>query len=178
MNFARFLTLIMFLGSLPLGWFAWVQYERNTELRANLEQGGDVEETVRQILKYSRQHTKLQSEVTDEGLKGQTNPNSYIQGIAIKKNVDIGLISVDPGTKDHKTYVDSTFRIKSNQKDSEFNRINLGNFFFSLENDSRRIRVTEIKMELKDRKTKPHDMPNDSWDFECTVTSRSKKGSS
>jgi len=60
-------------------------------------------------------------------------------------------------------------------KDASFGRIKLGNFFYSLESDSRRVKVTEIKIEMDNRKTKPHEKPNDKWTFDCKVTSRQKK---
>lgn len=177
MNFARFLILTMLLSSIPLGWFAWEQHTRILGLRTALEQQGSAENLAGSIQALSRQHSSLVRAVDAEGMRGQSNPRSYINSMAFKDKIDIGQVKIDPSENEvMKGVIDKSFRVRPVNKDASFGRTKLGNFFYSLESESRRVKVTEIKIEAEDRKLKPHEKPNDKWTFECKVTSRQKKG--
>jgi len=176
MNFARFLILVMLLASIPLGYFAYQQRMRIDDLRSALAEQGEVERLAADIQALSRQHSALARQVDEEGMRGQDDPRSYITSIAYKDKVDIGQVEIVPSENEFiKGVIDKNYRVRPMNKDAQFGRTKLGNFLYSLESESRRVKVTEIKIEAADRKLKPHEKPSDRWKFECRVTSRQKK---
>ena len=178
LNFARVLIISMLVVSIPLGWMAWERNGQIAELRAALAKQGEVENTVRDIQALSRRHSALVREVDAEGIVGQANPRSYITKIAYREEIELAQLKIDPSTREPiKGVVDNIYRVTSSQKDKSFGRVRLGNFFFMLEEKSRRVRVTELKLETANRRLKPHEFPDDQWTFECKVTSREKKDS-
>ena len=92
--------------------------------------------------------------------------------VAAKGAVELGLIDITARESPAgKGVTDKLYKIKPS--DRSFLRSRLANFFFSLEADSRRVRVTSLKVETFS-KTKPEEIPEDRWTFEADVISRSK----
>ncbi len=178
-NFARALILLCLLGSMPLGWYGWKQYETNRQLKSDLAQGGRIEMLIQDIQRNAHIYDTKQQEQGAEGLAGESNPQTYIRTIAGTDHIDLGQVDITPSTQPRsKGIVDKIYRITPNNKQRTFRRTALANFLFKLEQGSQRVRVTEIKMETEaSRKVKPEDVPNDMWTFECRITSRQREGS-
>ena len=178
-NSARALILLCVLGAIPRGWFAWKQQEENDALRAALRKGGLVEQQVRDIQQNSRYYSDLIAQRDQEGLAGKADPDSYIRTVARKDSINLGQVRIEPSTKPRKKpIVDKIFRITPDDKDTTFGRVQLANFLFTLENDSQRVRVTEVKIESSlGRKVKPEEIPPDAWKFEARITSRQREDS-
>ena len=75
-----------------------------------------------------------------------------------------------------KGVVDKKYVIKPDNPKTPFARMKLVNFFYTLEDDSRRVKLTRVKMEVLDQKgLKTHEVPKDEWTFDCELTSRQRK---
>jgi hypothetical protein len=59
--------------------------------------------------------------------------------------------------------------------------VNIGNFLYTLENRTRRLRVTQLSMDALTAAGKQNvlaeEFPSDKWTFTCKVTSRSRPSS-
>lgn len=174
-NFVRATILFSLIGSGVLGYMAMERADELEQLRSGLEKGGQVETIAAEIQQICREYSQLKRDEQNEGIRGQMNPRSYIQKIAAYEAVELGHIDINsreaPGPR--KGITDRTYTIEPNNSDRSFLRSRLANFFYSLEADSRRIRVTRLHVETFS-KTKPEEIPEDRWKFDVKVISRSK----
>jgi hypothetical protein len=53
-----------------------------------------------------------------------------------------------------------------------FQRSQIANLLYKLEADSGRVVVTDVEIDKADKRLKPHEIPEDRWMFEATLTSR------
>ena len=172
-NFVRATILFSLIGAGVLGYMALERQTQVEELRAALAPGGAVETLAAEIQQTSREYSRLKREALNEGIIGQSDPQSYIRMVAAKDAVELG--DVEIGVREsspRRGIIDRTYTIKPSN-DRSFLRSRLANFFFSLEADSRRVRVTHLKIETFS-KTKPEEVPEDRWSFDAQVISRSK----
>lgn len=175
MSLARWIILFSFLGSIALAWLGWKSHRELREMRGALE--ADVPKLVGEIQELSEVHTKLTRDKDGDQFLRQANPELYIRGIGDKPNLLLGNLRLLP-QKDHpsKGIVDQKYRITPEEKIREYARGKIALFLYSLEAESRRVKVTDVKLDLADRKIKPHEVPRDAWTFEAEVTSRQKEG--
>ena len=82
---------------------------------------------------------------------------------------EVGFLTRNP-SKDVKDWI---YKIKPFNKNKRLTRSRIGNFFYKLEADSRRVKVTSIKL-TPFKKIKPGEVGEDVWTFECAITSRSQ----
>jgi hypothetical protein len=174
MNLARAIMLFSLVGVLVLGVIGWQRHTRLSELRAHYEQ--DVDKVVRQVMQLGRRHTQLSAAMRKEELAGQSDLESYIRKYAAADRVEIGNVNIamstDPRTKG---VVDKKYTIKPSDKDRSFSRTMVANFLYRLESESRRVKVTEIALELAEKRLKAHEIPaDDKWTFEAELTSRQR----
>lgn len=172
-NLARGIILVTVVGSLLLGALGYAQSRKLSVLQQ--QQDKELEPLVKAIQDLGRNHTQLSKSMRQEGLAGQSDPESYIRKIATKDKVDIGDLKLTPN-EDQRTrgIVDHKYRIKSSDRDRQFMRSRIANFLYSLESDSRRVKVTDLTIEIAQKKIKPHEIPDDMWTFEAEVTSRQR----
>lgn len=171
-NFVRATILFSLIGSGVLGYMAMERADELEQLRSGLKKGGAVETVAAEIQQMCREYSQLKRDEENEGLRGQNDPMFYIRGVAAKGAVELGLIDIAARESPAgKGVTDKLYKIKPS--DRSFLRSRLANFFFSLEADSRRVRVTSLKVETFS-KTKPEEIPEDRWTFEADVISRSK----
>lgn len=175
MNLARAIILLSLVGSVVLGWTGWRGHQELVEMREALKD--QVPKMVEDIQKLSDQHTKLTRDKDGDQFLRQANPELYIRGIGDKPNLKLGNLTLDP-KKDYpsKGLVDQKYRILPDKRDREYSRGQISLFLYYLEAESRRVKVTDAKIDLVDTKTKPADVPRDAWTFEAEVTSRAKEG--
>ena len=177
-NFARFIILVCFLGAGPLAYTAWNRYEANEALRAALAEGGEVERLITRIQENSRIYSKLMTDQRSEGLKGaQADVQSYIRGKAFGDKIELGDIEIDPGRPRSvdRGVQDRSYTIRTTERERAFQRTQIANFLFSLENQSRQVKVTDIDIEHEDRRLKPGQIPDrDYWKLSTTVTIRER----
>jgi hypothetical protein len=158
-----------YFGFPSLGWPGYVQV---SEMRDDLD--GRVKGLAGDISRLARQHTELTQAVRKEGWTQQTSPESYIRSVASADRVDIGDVQINPRQSQiARDVVDRTWQIKPDPSRS-YHRSQIANFLYKLEADSRRIKVTDIRIEKAQKRLKPYEIPDDEWTFEATVTSRQK----
>jgi hypothetical protein len=172
-NLARGIILVTVIGSLVLGALGYAQSRKLTEMQQAYDK--DLEPLVKTIQDLGRKHTQLSKSMRQEGLAGQKDPNSYIRTTATKDKVEIGDVKLT-SSEDARTrgIVDTKFRIRPSDRDRQFMRSRIANFLYSLESDSRRVKVTDLTIEIAQKKIKPHEIPDDMWTFEAEVTSRQR----
>ncbi len=173
MNLARGIILVTVIGSLALGALGYAQ-SRN--LSAMQEQHDEaLEPLVKTIQDLGRKHTHLSKSMRQEGLAGQADPNTYIRKIATKDKVEIGDVKLLSSQDERmRGIVDYKYRIRPQDRERQFMRSRIANFLYSLEAESRRVKVTDLTIEIAQKKIKPHEIPDDMWTFEAEVTSRQR----
>jgi hypothetical protein len=175
MNLARWIILGSLVGSLALGWNGWRLRARRIETEASLKR--EVPMLALDIQTLSRAYSKLYKESEREGLKPQDDPQSYIRKLALHDSVLLGGIDITGPTEIEpvKGVVDKKYTLKPQARDKGVLRLKLANFFYMLESESRRVRVTHIMMEPELKNVKPNEVSNDMWRWEAEVTARQKK---
>lgn len=170
MTFPRWVIVASVLGSGYLGWEVWHKAQRLHEVEDELRR---VKPLVQSIQQNGARLDQLQKTADKEGLRGeQANPELYITQIAQQDRVDIGQVNITPRTTSPQRGIeDRHFAIRPNSRTERFSRGQIGNFLYKLEADSRRVRVTDLKITPVDR-LKPGELGDDAWTFEATITSR------
>ena len=174
MSFPRWMILTCALATPVLGWFAWQKTEHLDELEQELAM---VPTLVREIQTRAIQLDTLQKQIDKDKLGKLDKAELYIQKIAQDGRVNIGDVNISPD-KDYPTkgVVDYEFLIKPSDQKREYNRHQIANFLFKLEEESRRVRVTRLEIEPSTRRVRAEDVLRDAWTFEVTATSRQKEG--
>jgi hypothetical protein len=75
------------------------------------------------------------------------------------------------GSRSGVNWEDRTWQIKPNPP-RPFQRSQIANLLYKLEADSGRVVVTDVEIDKADKRLKPHEIPEDRWMFEATLTSR------
>ncbi|MBL8858631.1 MAG: hypothetical protein JNL28_09015 [Planctomycetes bacterium] len=174
-NLARGIILASIVGCLVLGFLCWQRKQEVADLNDNL--ASRVKPAVRDFVQAAHRHTALSQLLKGEGLRGEEDLTSYIRKVGAKDRVEIGELNMTnsevPLTKG---IVDKKYVIKPDNAQASFKRMTLVNFFYTLEDDSRRVKLTRVKMEVADQKgLKTHEVPKDDWKFDCELTSRQRK---
>jgi len=174
MNLARWIILLSVLGSIGLGYFGFTLHKRRLALTEALE--SQVPKLAVEIQRMSREYTQLKRETDREGLKAQANAESYIRAIGARSEVQIGQldISTPQATRPAKGVKDEKYVITPKDRNRGFERLNIANFCFLLEKESKRVKVTRIHMDPEQKNMKPHEVSGDKWRWEIDVTSRQK----
>ena len=174
MNLARGIILASILGSIVLGVMGFQRARQVSELSTHLEE--DVTNLVKQLQTLARRHSELSRKARQEELGGgQADLESYIRKMATKDNVEIGDLRLTPSTDQRtKGVEDKKYRIRAADRERKFPRTRLANFLYSLESGSQRVKITDIQLEVAEKKIKPYEIPEDFWVFEAEVTSRQR----
>ena len=190
-NLARAIILCSLVGAIALGVFGWMQSRKLSELQASLERnqvrksaGGSYDETdvtklVREIETLGRKHSQLSKAQRAEGFTETEGLNNYIERAIMADGVELGEHGTDPSTTPvGKGIEDKRIRIKPNSRERVFPRSKIANFLYKLEADSRRIRVTDLVIELGGKtKVREHEIPEENaWTYEVEITSRQRVG--
>ena len=183
MTFAQGMIIVCLLGSLALSPLLYGNYKAIGELTAAVAEDGELSKLVARIQSNSLLYSQLYEQKSGEALQGQGRTTEYLLAIAGDDNVDLGRINL-PRPQVNESgggIVDETFTIKPDDPTRAFDRVNIGNFLFTVENKTRRLRVTQISMGALNatgkQKVMPEDLPSDKWTFSCRVTSRSRPAS-
>lgn len=177
-NFARFIILLSYLGAIPLGWNAWEQFQKNEEMKAALARGGEVERQVDRIRESSQVYTKLMAERRGEGLIGaDADVQSYIIKKAYDDAVELGDINISVGSPRGigKGVREIRYEVEPSDRERSFQRTSIANFLYILEQDTQRLKVTDLTLNIDQKGLKPEQIPDrDYWKFDATVTTRQK----
>lgn len=136
----------------------------------------EVPKLAHDMLASGQRHSMLSGSLKGDQLSAQANVETYIRSTAQKDNVDIGEIG-EIRLSEYvpiKGIVDKKYSFTPKDKQRAWERLRLINFFFSLEDDSPRIKLTRVKLENAEKRLKPHEIPDDRWIFEAEVSSRQR----
>jgi hypothetical protein len=175
MNLARGIMLGALATSAVLAFVGWKQHGELQELRADRDRNFPT--LVPQLMSSGRKHTQLAKNLDKEGLKGQTNLMSYAVSAASAANVEIG--NIDPtASKDTnvgvKGIVDQKLSIKPQDPKRSYPRTRIANYLYTLESESRRVKVTDLEISLANPKVQRQEVPEDGWTFQAEITSRQR----
>ncbi len=171
MNFPRAVILTCSFGSLVLGGLVYLRTARLSEIESQLRRVRDV---LKEIQTDAYRLSDLLRAASAEKFKTQDEPEAYIRGIAAGNDTKIGQVDIQHHTSSpFRGVEDRIFKIKSQIKNQRFRRVNISNFLYKLEADSRRVKVTSIKL-TPFEKLEPGELGKDEWVFEVELTSRSK----
>lgn len=175
MTFARWLIVVSAVACPVIAFFCWQMRNEVAELKDNLDR--KIVPTVQGLMQTAQRHTDLEKLKKGEGMPGEDDMITYIRRVGAKDNVEIGELNLNQQeTQLTNGIVDKKITIKPDSPQSSFDRLRIVNFLFSLEEESRRVRLTRVKLEIADQKgLKPHEVPRDVWRFDCELTSRQRK---
>lgn len=176
LNFARITILVALVGSAALAYTGWQQHEKLKSLEEDLDKR--MPELAKQLEAAGRKHTQLAKNYDKELLKGEQNIMSYAIKCATDDRVEIG--DIDPQlTTDKNTGTkgieDQKLDIKPKDPKRGYTRLRIANFLYRLEEQSRRVKVTDIEFLPAGPKVARHEVPEDSWTFTCQITSRERR---
>jgi len=173
MNLARAIMLLSIVGCIVLGFLGWKRTQQLSEMKTALND--EMKPLVKDLMQTAQRHTTLSKSLKDDSLGAQADLETYIRKVAGKDKVEIGNVDLTVGDEQRsKTVVDKVYRIKSDSRERTFQRLRIANFLYTLEYDSRRVKVTDLKLEIAEKKPKPHEVPADDWFFDAEVTSRQR----
>ena len=181
LSFAKAMIIICLLGSCALGWQIKNQLSDLQRQGRVLQPDGQLIDRIRQIQSLSESYTQLYESKDSESLRGMTNPQSYLVNLAVHEDVAVGQVDCRVSTRQLSTNVqDKVYLISPSLKDDTFRREQIANYLYKLENESRRVRVTDLVVEALNadgkKNLKPEEYPSDLWSFTFTVTSRQRTG--
>jgi len=176
LTLARWIIIVSLVASLGLGFYGYRLHSKRVELEVALQR--DVPKLATEMQTLAKQYSLLrnQSEHLTFG-SGIANPQTYIRNIAASPDVMIGDTSVDPPSENKiiEGVLDTRYGIKPSARDRGYPRLNIANFLFKLESESRGMRVTRLRMEPEAKNVKPENvLENDMWKWEAEVTTRTK----
>ena len=183
MTLAQSMIIVCLLGATALSPLVYANHKKISELTAAVSEGGELSRIVAQIQSNSLLYTQLYSQKSGESLQGQAQTTAYILKIAGDDRVEMGRINLPKPQRNESSggIIDETFTIKPDDPRRAFERVNIGNFLYTLENRTRRLRVTQLSMDALTAAGKqnvlPEEFPSDKWTFTCKVTSRSRPAS-
>jgi hypothetical protein len=171
MSFPRAVILFCGLGSLGLGTLVYLRSQRLAEVKVELD---NVPKIVMEIQANAYKLEELSRSAGSEKFKAQSEPLSYIIGISAEPNVEMGQLKIDKNTRPMaKGIEDNVYKITPDTKTQKYQRLKIGNFLYRLEEASRRVKVTRLKL-TPFEKVSPGDIGKDAWTFEADLTTRIK----
>ena len=172
MSFPRVVFIVSVLASAVLGWFV---YQRTQRLRQVERELARVEEVIKEIQEDAIFLDKLMKIADGEVLKGdQDDPETYIRSVAAADRVSVGQVNTTVSKRSPERQIeDRIYTIKPANKNQRYHRSQIGNFLYKLESDSRRVKVTSLRI-TPFGKLKAGEIGNDEWVFETDITTRSK----
>jgi len=172
LNFTRSVILVSLVGSAVLG---YVVYDKMQQLE-QLEQQVDTRAPllVQDIQTLAVVLNNLNAAVNLESLQGeQPDAETYVRGIAQRQAVEIGNVNISPSSRTLRQGVeDRMWRIEPAEKKREFRLANISNFLYRMEEKSRRVKVTSLRIEPVQRLREDEIGKDRQWTFEAQITSR------
>jgi hypothetical protein len=173
MNFPRAVILLSLMASAVLGYFVYEKKARLAEIERELALVRT--KVAKEIQQMGIELAQYQELGTGSTTGAEFDFDPYIRSIAATETlVEIGEVEISPTTKSpSKDVKDSIYKIKPFNKNKRLTRSRIGNFLYKLEADSRRVKVTSLKL-TPFKKIKPGEVGEDVWTFEAAITSRSQ----
>lgn len=185
-TFAKVMIILCLVGSGALAYSDWGQYKAIRKFKDDLRPNGRIEMTVRETQMLGKKYKELTAARDSDALAGDLSVQVYVSQIADMDDVNLG--DVDVG-QPHSASTgignteDRIYTIKTIPIDRAYNKLEIGNFLYMIEEGSPQIRVTRLEMTQLNRDekkgAKPAEYPYsgvDSFVFGASVTSRQRVG--
>lgn len=177
----RIMIVALLIGSAFLGWRAWEQQGEINRYEEALKPNGLVEKTVERIQRKAYQYTQYKERSATEGVKGAGDEGSiaeYVRGHAQGAKVQWGGVKIGKAKEKiasigKKSYKDTSYKVTAQEKDQTYDRHRIANLFYLLEKESRKVKITDINLSTAG-KTLSHEIPNDAYDVDFTLTVRER----
>ncbi|QDV05086.1 hypothetical protein Poly30_05810 [Planctomycetes bacterium Poly30] len=181
----RIMIVVLLIGSIVLGWMDWQQYQEIQRYEDALKPNGEIEKTVERIQMKAFKYTQYKERSATEGVKGAGDSGSiatYVReraqdGRVLWGGVQVGAAKEKAATVGKKTYMDTSYKVTPQEKDQSFDRHRIANFFYLLEKDSRKLKITDLDIKTAGKAARPEEIPRDAYDVEFTLTIRERKDS-
>lgn len=174
MSFPRAVILFCSLGSLVLGVLVYLRSQRLAEVETELR---NVKQVIRDIQTDAYRLNDLQTLAIAETLKGQKEPESYIRSFTAEERIEIGQVEITKQTKETIRGVeDDIYKIVPGIRNPRLSLGQIGNFLYRLERESRRVKVTHVRLTPVD-KVSAGEIGKGLWTFDAELTTRTKKES-
>lgn len=174
----RIMIGLLLAGSVFLGWRAMQQQETIDRYEAAVSEGGAAEQLAQRILRSAYSYTQYKERSAKEGVKGDgaDQVNSYIFELAARSKVLWGNPKIEKPSEQRSLpgYTDLVYAIKPAESNAWFDRPRIANFFYLLEAESRKLRITHILLRAAQKNLKPHEIPEDRWYVDLKVTMRER----
>ena len=171
MSFPRAVILFCSLGSVVMGALVFDRTRRLADVHEELRR---VKEVIKEIQTDAYRLDDLQRSAGAEKFAAQDELETYIRKIAGEDNIDMG--QLDFQKRPHEPargILDNICKISPQSKTPHYNRGQIGNFLYTLERDSQRVKVTRLKLTPSD-KAVAGEVGKDRWNFEAELTTRTK----
>ena len=181
--------LLCLIAAGVLGWLGWEQHNRVKSLRNALglnsqdeivaDKSGLIETQAVKIQTEASKYTELRRQLEGDSLSGDESPQSYIRGVAGHPSIQLGGVKINFRNDSQRGYDDNIYTIvpqsegTGRRKVKTFQRTQLANFMYRLEEGSKRVKVTSFKIDTP-KPIKPEEFPDDQWSFTCSITVRNK----
>ena len=178
----RIMIGLLLAGSVFLGWRALQQQEVIDRYEAAVAEGGQVAQLAQNILKRAYLYSAYKERSAKEGVKGDgaDQVNSYVFEIAARRQVLWGNPKIEKPTTSTNLqgYKDTVYGIRPAENNTWFDRNRIANFFYLLESESRKLRITSVDLRAAQKNLKPHEIPEDRWlvDLKVTMRERDERG--
>jgi len=170
----RIMIVLLVLGSAFLGWTAYKQHQRILYLRSALAPDGFVPRTVASIQQNAENYANYKDRAATDQLKDD-DPSVYIRGLAGHPNINIGRVEVAwKGSEVGRGISQNDYRIEPTDAKATFDRRNIANFLYKLEEDSRRVKVTFVSL-TPATKVEEGGRPQDLWRMTAAISTRERK---
>lgn len=174
----RIMIVLLVLGSCFLGWTAHKQQQRIQFLRSALAPNGLVPKTVASIQQNAENYANYKDRAASDQLKDQ-DPSVYIRALAGHPNINIGRVEVNfTESESGRGVSQRNYQITPTESRATFDRRNIANFLYKLEEDSRRVKVTSIELNNASSRVEPGARPQDLWQLKATISMRERKATS
>lgn len=171
MSFPRAVILFCSLGSLVMGALVFERSRRLTQVEDELRRVKDV---VKEIQTDAYRLDELQRSAGAEKFGAQEELETYIRQIAADANINMGQLDFQKRTHEPaRGILDNICKMSPQSKAPHYNRGQIGNFLYTLERDSHRVKVTRLKLTPSD-KIVAGEVGKDRWNFEAELTTRTK----
>jgi len=182
-TFAKAMIVLCLLGSALLAHQDWKLYQTLEALRDDVRPYGGIELTVRETQQLGKKYAELSEALEDDALTGHADMGSYIRATAYMKDVNIGDVRVSsPNERARGSKVEDLVYTVTPAANREYNKTEIGNFLYMLEDGSPRVRVTKVLITQNNSNGKPqmraeeYPAENDRrFTFDTQVTTRQRK---
>ena len=180
MSVERWVIVTSLLLATALGSVGFFKFHRE---RVVLEDAleADIVQLAQQTHSAAMKYSRLYKEADLQELTGsQGNMESFLRTLATRKEASLGQVDVkisESANSIRKGVQDIRYTVQPQNRDRAFQRIGIANFLFMIEDESRRLRVSHLRLTLSPKNLKEWDFPPNNpelWFWETEVLSRQK----